>query len=184
MVSFINKKKTKYFLAVGLSFPSPDTVERLLLRTNARLGLYRKLDVWSEGCYLYPEGSIDPTHCPNVECQKPRFVDQVSGSVPKPVASVSVASVGAALAQMLMDDELRPLFGYRADFDNQNYPDDQYLDIFNGRVYKNYLSNGLFQNPDDIGLMIVVDGFSPKHHLTTSMTSVVCYVMNLDPAER
>ncbi|KAG1362900.1 hypothetical protein G6F61_014068 [Rhizopus arrhizus] len=97
---------------------------------------------------------------------------------------MSVASVGAALAQMLMDDEIRSLFGYRADFDSQDYPVDQYLDIFSGRVYKNYLSNGLFQNPDDIGLMIVVDGFSPKHHASTSMTSVVCYVMNLDPAER
>lgn len=77
--------------------------------------------------------------------------------------AMSVASVGAALAQMLMDDEIRPLFGCRADFDSQDYPVDQYLDIFSGRVYKNYLSNGLFQNPDDIGLMIVVDGFSPKH---------------------
>lgn len=167
-----------------MSFPSPDTVERLLLKTNEILGLYKKFDMCSEGCFLYPEGSTDLTHCPNVECQKPRFVDQANSSVTKPVAYMSVASVGAALAQMLMDDEIRPLFGYRADFDSQDYPVDQYLDIFSGRVYKNYLSNGLFQNLDDIGLMIVVDGFSPKHHASTSMTSVVCYVMNLDPAER
>ncbi|KAG1437446.1 hypothetical protein G6F56_013102 [Rhizopus delemar] len=59
------------------------------------------------------------------------------------------------------------------------------VNIFSESVFRQtYLQNGLFENPGDIGLLIVVDGFQPKYHRNTTMTSIACYVMSLDPNER
>ena len=136
------------------------------------------MDCCSNGCYLYPEGSQDDM-CP--ECDEPRFERENGPSI----STMSVTSVGAALAEKIMDDDIFPLLSYRDTYD-EAHRDGMYTDIFSGSIYQSeYVEGGeLFQNKDDIGLMLVVDGFQPRHKAKTTMTTICCYIMNLDPAER
>ncbi|KAG1439743.1 hypothetical protein G6F56_012190 [Rhizopus delemar] len=97
---------------------------------------------------------------------------------------MSICSIGVALAEMLLDPNTRQFFDYRAAYE-EAHEDGVYTDIFSGSVFRQtYLQKGLFENPGDIGLLIVVDGFQPKYHKNTTMTSIVCYVMSMDPNER
>lgn len=175
---FRKKKKTYIFLAFGGNLPSSDTVQRRLHRINEELGLIKIMDCCSNGCYLYPEGSQDDM-CP--ECDEPRFERENGPSI----STMSVTSVGAALAEKIMDDDIFPLFSYRDTYD-EAHRDGMYTDIFSGSIHQSeYVEGGeLFQNKDDIGLMLVVDGFQPRHKAKTTMTTICCYIMNLDPAER
>ncbi|KAG0737340.1 hypothetical protein G6F24_017988 [Rhizopus arrhizus] len=87
---------------------------------------------------------------------------------------------------MLFDDYKRELFNYRSEFDQNVHCDGIYKDVFDGQVYRNLLLNErqLFRNQGDIALMLVVDGFVPRHNQTVTLTVVTCYIMNIDPAYR
>jgi hypothetical protein len=108
------------------------------------------------------------------------------GAVLKPTQQVSVVSVDASLAQMLLDDSKRDLFNYRSEFDQHIHQDGYYQDIFDGKVYRNMLicQRSLFQNPNDIALMLVVDDFALKHKSKATLTIVTCYIMNIGPSQR
>ena len=142
--------------------------------------MVKDLDVCSAGCFLFPEGSMEPSSCP--VCQKPRCSNEYG----TPASTMSVLSVGAALAERVLNDEVKPFFSYRATYDNEIHQENIYRDIFSGKVYREeYKQNQqLFQNEGDIGLMVVVDGFQPKHKAEVTMTTICCYIMSMDPAER
>ncbi|KAG0810270.1 hypothetical protein G6F18_013619 [Rhizopus arrhizus] len=48
---------------------------------------------------------------------------------------MAVVSVGAALAQMMLDEDKRELFKYRAEQDC-THEDGVYRDIFDGKIYR------------------------------------------------
>lgn len=181
--------------------PGPDTIGRWMKSLNVKEQLVKSFDVCPNGCFLYREGDNNISSCPNASCNKPRYYNhaivhqlQQAGvdlngdarALLKPQQQVSVVSIGASLAQMLLDDVKRGLFEYRANFDEHIHQDRCYQDIFDGNVYRNLLrgQRRLFQNDSDIALMLVVDGFAPKHKPKATLTVVTCYIMNIDPSER
>ncbi|KAG1442091.1 hypothetical protein G6F56_011209 [Rhizopus delemar] len=158
-------------------------MNRLLIKTNDDIGMFKDYHVCPRGCYLYPENSTN-SQCPNPLCHLPRYVVQDGVTLPVPAAITSICSIGVALAEMLLDPNTSPLFDYRAAYE-EAHEDSVYTDIFSGSFSRQtYLRNGLFENPSGVGLLIVVDGFQPKYHRNTTMTSIACYVMSLDPNER
>ncbi|EIE92392.1 hypothetical protein RO3G_17263 [Rhizopus delemar RA 99-880] len=76
---------------------------------------------------------------------------------------MAVVSVGAALAQMMLDEDKRELFKYRAEQDC-THEDGVYRDIFDGKVYQDFLFNQqqLFQDDSDIGIVL-----HTRHHMIT-----------------
>lgn len=180
--------------------PGPDTVERWMKTLSVQEQLVKPFDVCPNGCYLYQDDN-NIYACPNSVCSKPRYsnfqvLNQLQqagvdlngevGAILKPVQQVSVVSVGASLAQMLLDDFKRDLFNYRYEFDQNIRQDGYFQDIFDGKVYRDLLvqQRGLFQNTNDIALMLVVDGFALKHKSKATLTIVTCYILNIDPSHR
>lgn len=156
---------------------------RKLQKINEQLGLIKNLDVCSGGCYLYPEASTEITSCPY--CGKARYLNEVGTAIPKPIAVMSVVSIGAALAERLLDDDTRELFDYRERYEGVIHRDGVYQDVFSGKVFREqYVRSGIMDDTRDIGLLVVVDGFQPKYKKKSTMTSVCCYIMSMDPAER
>lgn len=160
---------------IGGMLPGPDQVSRRVKGRNSQTKLVKNYDVCPSGCYLYAEDD-NATVCPNLACGKPRYLNEEAKT---PSQEMSIVSVGAALANQLYDPEVRPLFDYRKSFDHQ---DGEYKDIFSGEVYREYIRHGMFQGDDDIGLVIVVDGFVPKNKKTVSLTVINAYIMNINPA--
>ncbi|CAO3690925.1 unnamed protein product [Rhizopus stolonifer] len=162
---------------LGDRIPAPDTMVRKLQKINEQLGLIKNVDVCSGGCYLYPEGSTEPTSCPY--CGKGRYTNEVGAVIPKSIAVMSVVSIGAALAERLLDDD------YREKYEGEIHRDGVYQDIFSDKVFREqYMRSGIMDDTRDIGLLVVVDGFQPKYKKKSTMTSVCCYIMSMDPAER
>ncbi|KAG0776054.1 hypothetical protein G6F21_013753 [Rhizopus arrhizus] len=83
-------------------------------------------------------------------------VDLNDDSFPSFVAvqQMAVVSVGAALAQMMLDEDKRELFKYRAEQDC-THEDGVYRDIFDGKIYQDFFSSQqqLFQDDSDIGIV-------------------------------
>ncbi|KAG1432547.1 hypothetical protein G6F56_014676 [Rhizopus delemar] len=74
---------------------------------------------------------------------------------------------------------------YRERFERDIHEDGVYHDFFSGKVFREqYARQGFFEDPRDIALLVVVDGFQPHSKKTTTMTVVCCYIMSMDPAER
>ncbi|KAG1433460.1 hypothetical protein G6F56_014596 [Rhizopus delemar] len=98
---------------------------------------------------------------------------------------MSIVSVGAAIAERLFEEDARELFMYRERFERDIHEDGVYHDFFSGKVFREqYTRQGFFEDPRDIALLVVVDGFQHKSKKTTTMTVVCCYIMSMDPAER
>ncbi|KAG1439073.1 hypothetical protein G6F56_012412 [Rhizopus delemar] len=168
---------------LGDRLPAPDTMVRKLQKINEQLGLIKNLDVCSGGCYLYPEASTEITSCPY--CGKARYLNEVGTAIPKPIAVMSVVSIGAALAERLLDDDTRELFDYRERYEGVIHRDGVYQDVFSGKVFREqYVRSGIMDDTRDIGLLVVVDGFQPKYKKKSTMTFVCCYIISMNPAER
>ena len=96
-----------------------------------------------------------------------------------------MVSVGAALAQMLIDEGKRSLFDYRASMEPLVEGERVYRDVFDGEVFQSWMDQGnIFQNSNDIALLIFVDGFEPKYVNNHTMTIVHCLIMSIDPSYR
>ncbi|KAI9468863.1 MAG: hypothetical protein EXX96DRAFT_490275, partial [Benjaminiella poitrasii] len=174
------------FLTIGLGghIPSPDTIHRILRRVN-NFGseLVKNYPVCPKGCALFvpPSDNHDISSIPSCRhCQSAIYHDN---HLERPRQMLSYVSVGAALAEMLLDDTKRELFSYRHDFD-QTRTGNSYCDIFDGAAYRQDLQQGLYSSPSDIGVILYVDGFQAKHKRTTSLTLVHCVVANIDPSSR
>lgn len=156
---------------------------RKLKAINQEIGLVKTFDVCEEGCYLFPEKSAEQTECPY--CRKPRFNAETNSRAPRSNAVMSVMSVGAALAEKLFDEETFESFTYFERYENEIHLDGVYQDFCSGKVFRErYLREGLFQDPRDIALLVVVDGFQPHSKKTTTMTVICCYIMSMEPEER
>ncbi|KAG1435702.1 hypothetical protein G6F56_013869 [Rhizopus delemar] len=98
---------------------------------------------------------------------------------------MSVVSVGAVLAERLMNEDSHSLYLYRDRYEREVHDEGIYRDIFSGSVYRDQWQNqGIFANPGDVGLLIVVDGFQPKHKNKATMTTICGYIMTMEPTER
>ena len=115
-------------------------------------------------------------------CDTPRYKDVESLT---PHQEMGIVSVGAALSEMLLDDEVREMMGYRH-IATQNHEAGVYSDIFDGAIYRDVYLNerNLFKLPADIGLLLYLDGFPSKHSPRNSLAIIHCIVMNFDPSLR
>lgn len=186
MISIKKKKKKDvliFFLARGTSFPTPDTTERSLRAISKDLGLVKLLDVCPNGCFLYGYSSSEPAECPH--CHASRYLAEGDVPVRRSAAKMSVVSVGAVLAERLMNEDSHSLYLYRDRYEREVHDEGIYRDIFSGSVYRDQWQNqGMFANPGDVGLLIVVDGFQPKHKNKATMTTICGYIMTMEPTER
>lgn len=178
----------------------PDTVDRRIRNSDDGFKVVRNLHVCENGCSLFPEDDLNVLTCPVPGCNRPRYINQAQAvaarqdgidlndesSMPfAPVQRLAVVSVGASLAQMLVNEEKRSLFDYRQSIEPAIEENRIYRDIFDGEVFQHLVNtDGLFENPSDIGLLIFVDGFLPKNVNGCTMTIVHCLVMNIDPLNR
>lgn len=181
---FLKKKKlTKTTSELGSFIPSHDTVKRRLKAVNRETEIIRDFDVCSNGCYLYPKNDENQTRCPNIQCNRPRYSNELSR---KPNQVMSLVSVTSFLADRLLDDDQRATFDYRHTYDTTYHLDGVYKDIFSGEVYRDLYKRQchLFTGPQDIALIIVVDGFQPHSQSTSTLTTINLYIMNYSPMER
>lgn len=187
-------------IEIGGMMPSPDTVSRWICSSHDGFQVVSHFDVCPNGCFLYPKDDANILFCTYENCQLPRYrkhdqalalrqagVDLNDDSFPSFVAvqQMAVVSVGAALAQMMLDEDKRELFKYRAEQDC-THEDGVYRDIFDGKIYQDFLSSQqqLFQDDSDIGIVLFVDGFQPKIQTGSTLTIIHCLVMNLSPSYR
>ncbi|KAG1442338.1 hypothetical protein G6F56_011105 [Rhizopus delemar] len=125
---------------LGGRFPTLDTMNRLLIKTNEDIGMFKDYHFCPRGCYLYPENSTD-NQCPNPLCHLPRYVVQYGVTLPIPAVIMSICSIGVVLAEMLLDPSTRPLFGYRAAYEKAH----------EDGVYTNHYAAECLQNVSNLG---------------------------------
>ena len=150
---------------------------------NKETNLLVEHDVCRNGCFLYHADASNVTCCPNTGCKKPRYANE---GLSVAAQHMSIVSVGAFLADKLCDPQQVTNFGYRHKYDTIYHEQGVYKDIFSSSNYRELYRKdlGLFQGENDIGLMIVVDGFQPRHKSDTTMTVINCCILNLSPLER
>lgn len=190
----------EFSIGIDRMLHCPDTVNRWVRNSDDGFKVVRNLDVCENGCSLFPVNDLNVLNCPVEGCNRPRYINQAQAVAARqdgidlndessiqfsPVQQLSVVSVGASLAQMLVNDEKRRMFEYRQSIELETEENRVYRDIFDGEVFKHLVhTDGLFQDPNDIALLIFVDGFIPKHVNGCTMTIVHCLVMNIDPSNR
>lgn len=179
---------------------SPDTVDRRIRSSDDGFKVVLNIDVCPNGCYLFPSNDKNVLTCTVSTCNRPRYNQHEEAMAARragldlnaetalslsPVQHLSVVSVGAALAQLLVNDDKLPLFNYRRSLVPFNEQEPVYRDIFDGEIFRNFVNQGsIFQSPDDIALLLFVDGFEPKHVHNHTMTIVHCLIMSIDPSNR
>lgn len=146
--------------------------------------LTKKYDVCKNGCYLYEKEDATTTVCPS-GCGENRY----KPSSRTPQQQMTCVSIGAALAEMLYDDDTRDLFLYKSDCDSGNSESllngatGNHTDIFSGEIYKELVNSRVIDS-NDICLVFYVDGYEHKHKSNHSCTMINCLVMNFDPSIR
>ncbi|CAO3683437.1 unnamed protein product [Rhizopus stolonifer] len=107
---------------------SPDTVDRRIRSSDDGFKVVLNIDVCPNGCYLFPSNDKNILTCTVSTCNRPRYnqheeamaahragLDLNAGTALSlsPIQHLSVVSVGAALAQLLVNDDKLHLFSYR-----------------------------------------------------------------------
>jgi hypothetical protein len=192
-----------YKIPIGLGgmVPSIERIQRLINKSARQI--VKQVHVCSAGCYLYNQDDAYPIQCPNPECKKYRYKDEnrinevVQANTNlnninvklEPVQTMSIVSIAASLAELLLDDNTRQEFNYRSNFNSIPGERDEdeavvYEDVFSGSIYKNMYLNGNLVNNDDILLTIYVDGYPNKSKPKSTQTLINCIIMNIDPSQR
>lgn len=166
---------------------SPETIQRLLDKgTRAIVNTY---DVCRNGCFLFNDSFIN-LRCPNPECNTPRYKEQKraerlinEGIITTHAAfqTMGITSVASSLAELLIDDNIREDFQYSNLFNDHD--ENMYSDIFSGSVYKSFRQQNLI-SPNDICIVLYVDGFPNKNKSKSSQTLIHCMIMNIPPSKR
>ncbi|KAG1439213.1 hypothetical protein G6F56_012362 [Rhizopus delemar] len=179
---------------------SPETVDRRIRSSDDGFKVVLNIDVCPNGCYLFPSDDRNILTCAVSTCNRPRYNQHEEAMAVRragldlnaetalslsPVQHLSVVSICAALAQRLVNDDKLPLFNYRKSLVPFNEQEPVYRDIFDDEIFRNFVSEGsIFQNPDDVALLLFVDGFEPKHVHNHTMTIVHYLIMSIDPSNR
>lgn len=161
----------------GVKIRSPDHIKRRMKKD-----LTKQYHVCKNGCYLYADGDL-LDKCPNPACEEPRYRAD-STSVPQ--QEMACVSIGAALAELLYDDDTRDLFLYKSECDSHigdNRRSMTYTDIFSGKSYQNLFESGVISS-NDICLIMYADGFQHKFKANHSFTMIHSIIMNMDPSMR
>lgn len=179
---------------------SPDTIERRIRACDDGFKIVYFQDVCPNGCYLFPTDDKNVLSCPVNTCGRSRYrrqeeaAEAIEGGADlnddsewffAPVQKLAVVSVGAALAQLMINDDKISLFDYRKSLPPFDEAERVYRDIWDGQLIRNMISEGqCFSNENDIGLLLFVDGFEPKNINNHTMTIVHCLIMSIDPSNR
>lgn len=185
---------------MGGLLKAPDTVERRIRACDDGFKVVYFQDVCPNGCYLFPADDKNVLTCPISTCQRSRYKrqDEAAEAIERgvnlnddsdwsfaPAQSLSVVSVGAALAQLMINEDKLQLFKYRRTMEPFDEVERIYRDIWDGELVRNMMTEGqCFENKNDIGLLLFVDGFQPKNINNHTMTIVHCLVMSIDPSNR
>ena len=173
---------------MGGLLPSPEAIHRLL--DKGSIDSVKMYDVCREGCFLFDD-NVQQSHCINPACGEGRYKNQNEAeesiragdiSPPKAFQTMAMSSVGASLAELLVDDEIREDFKYASQFSEYD-EDGVYIDMFSGSVYKEFLRQNLLTRKE-ICLVLYVDGFPNKSKPGSSQTLVHCMVMNIPASKR
>ena len=202
-IFFCTSLLTIHFITeLGGVLPTPDTViNKASKRNDMRGNLINDHPCCSNGCSLFDKNDFFSLTCNNCKADRykhqkeldsqieggnnsKQLIETVDSGLLTPNQLVSIVSVGAALTEFLLDDETRELFNYRSDYVNNIREDGIYRDLMDGAAYKSLEAKGLFQNPEDIAVMLFVDGFPLPDKPTHSLTIVNCLIVNLDPSIR
>lgn len=165
----------------GIRLRTPDQLKRNIQRSQ---DITKQNHVCKNGCYLFSSDD-ELAACPNPSCGENRYKEGTE----QPEQTMTCVSIGAALAELLFDDETRDSFLYKSEADSAN--DEQmgnpnalkYTDIFSGKAYRELYQSGVI-NSNDICLIMYVDGFQHQHKSNHTLTMIHCIVMNLDPSVR
>ncbi|KAG2191766.1 hypothetical protein INT47_010341 [Mucor saturninus] len=193
VVKHINGNLLSYIDPVAVSnlgglLPSPEAIHRLLDKSS--IDAVKTYDVCREGCFLFDD-DVQQSHCINPAWGEGRYKDQDKAeesiragdiSPPKAFQTMAMSSVGASLAEPLVDDKIREDFKYASQFSDKD-EDGVYIDMFSGSVYKEFLRQNLLTR-NDICLVLDVDGFPNKSKPGSSQTLVHCMVMNIPASKR
>lgn len=175
-------------LDLGGLVASPEAIHRLL--NKGSINTVQMYDVCRDGCYLFDD-NVDQLHCINPSCGKGRYKDQKkaealihagSNTPQEAFQTMAISSVGASLAELLVDDEIREDMEYSRQF-SQYDEEGVYIDMFSGSVYKDFLQRNLLTR-NDVCLVLYVDGFPNKSKPGSSQTLVHCIVMNIPASKR
>ncbi|KAI8063439.1 uncharacterized protein B0P05DRAFT_240687 [Gilbertella persicaria] len=100
-----------------------------------------------------------------------------------PVQTITVVSISAALANKLQNEDIRDLFDYKTDFD-QNALDNQgiYKDVFSGSVYQQHRCNNIIQY-SSIVINLYFDDFVSKSQ-QKPLQMIIATIPNIDPMHR
>ncbi|KAI7894495.1 uncharacterized protein EV154DRAFT_560448 [Mucor mucedo] len=108
-------------------------------------------------------------------CKESRYESEVPGSVLIPVQTIKMMSVGDQLSKLLSHEETRQKLRYR--HDRKENPGN-ISDYFDGEDYKALKAADLFQSPEDIALVLFVDGVVNQSKSKQEMT-IVHYMVQL-----
>ncbi|KAG2192986.1 hypothetical protein INT47_010368 [Mucor saturninus] len=114
-------------------------------------------------------------------CKENRYESEFPGSALIPYQTMKMMSVGNQLSKLLSHEETRQKLRYR--HDRQENPG-IISDYFDGEDYKALKAANLFQSPEDIALVLFVDGFVNQKKSKQEMTIVHVLILNFDPSIR
>lgn len=150
---------------------------RTLLKEATNV-MAHEYDVCINGCKLFNITS-DERQCPH--CQQNRFKAVNSGLSTTPVQTMKMMSVGDQLSKLLSDDDTRKSLKYSSD--RESLPG-YITDYFDGENFKTFKSNCKFTSPEDIAMVLYVDGFVTQKKSKQELVIVHVLVLNYDPSIR
>ena len=144
-----------------------------MIRRKIPLDFVRTHEVCSaKGCYLFDSvEDVTLTACP--ECGAARSAKSV----------VKMVDIGDHLSKMLACDGFRSEVEQYRDVIDAMTEDDPYTDFFSGAAYKELREKGLFENKQDLAIVLCVDGFTSKVS-RQSMVMVHVIIPSIDPSIR
>lgn len=155
---------------------SADRVQTLLKeKTGVKAHEY---DVCPSGCKLF-KLTGNEQKCPH--CNQERFKVGRSGEALVPSCTMKMMSIGDQLAKLLSNDDHREKLHFRHKrVDLPGY----ITDYFDGENYKALKAANMFNSPDDIAIVLYVDGFVTQKKSKQGLVIVHVLVLNYDPSLR
>ena len=132
----------------------------------------KQYHICKNGCMMFKDGN-NGLECD--VCHEPRYQD---ADTLTPNKTMTQLSLKEQLALFVNDDTMRTLLKHRAQWTST---DKVKKSVFDGAVYKELLSNNIFQGEMDIALALYVDDFEAFKRGTNSMS--ICHVVILNLPE-
>lgn len=148
-----------------------------LLKNETEI-IAQEYDVCINGCKLF-DNMNNEEECPH--CHESRFKFNASSSQLVPAQTMKMMSIGDQISKLLSDDETRKSLHYS--HSRESIPG-YVSDYFDGETYKAFKSKNYFTSPDDIAIVLYVDGFVTQKKSKQELVIIHVLVLNYDPSIR